>query len=269
MQALWGQCLQQLVDRNLTPDQIAAALPDMRVDLVLTAHPTEAKRTIVLEHHRNLYLLLVKRENQMWTPYEQLAIREEIKTLLSLLWRTGEIFLHKPDVAAERRNIMHYLSTVFPDVLPVLDRRLRQTWEHLGFDQALLRAPGSLPRFSVSTWVGGDRDGHPLVTADVTRESLDDLRLHGLLLLQRQLAALARQCSLSDHMQPPPARSATACNSWPRISGSVGCRRLTTSRRRRGDSWSGSCWRGFPWKVCTPKEDASRTTPDAIDDRTN
>src|SRR5471030_2567831 len=204
MQALWGQCLQQLVDRSLTPDQIAAALPDMRVDLVLTAHPTEAKRTIVLEHHRNLYILLVKRENQMWTPYEQLTIREEIKTLLSLLWRTGEIFLHKPDVAAERRNIMHYLSTVFPDVLPVLDLRLRQTWEHLGFDQELLRAPGSLPRFSVSTWVGGDRDGHPLVTADVTRQSLDDLRLHGLLLLQRQLAVLAKQCSLSDHMQPPP-----------------------------------------------------------------
>ena len=86
----------------------------MRVDLVLTAHPTEAQRTIVLEHHRNLYLLLVKRENRMWTPYEQRAIREEIKTLLSLLWRTGEIFLHKPDVAAERRNIMHYLYTVFP-----------------------------------------------------------------------------------------------------------------------------------------------------------
>ena len=141
MQALWGQCLQQLVDRGLTSEQIAAALPQMRVELVLTAHPTEAKRTIVLEHHRNLYLLLVKRENRMWTPYEQRAIREEIKTLLSLLWRTGEIFLHKPDVAAERRNIMHYLYTVFPEVLPGLDRRLRQTWEHLGFDAAVLRRP--------------------------------------------------------------------------------------------------------------------------------
>src|SRR5215510_6387917 len=54
MQALWGNCLQQLVDRNLTSEQIAAALPQMRVELVLTAHPTESKRTIVLEHHRNL-----------------------------------------------------------------------------------------------------------------------------------------------------------------------------------------------------------------------
>ena len=54
--------------------------------------------------------------------------------MLSLLWRTGEIFLQKPDVAAERRNIMHYLYTVFPEVLPVLDRRLRQTWAYVGFD---------------------------------------------------------------------------------------------------------------------------------------
>ena len=51
----------------------------MQVELVLTAHPTEAKRTIVLEHHRSLYLLLVKRENQVWTPNEQRAIRDEFE----------------------------------------------------------------------------------------------------------------------------------------------------------------------------------------------
>jgi phosphoenolpyruvate carboxylase len=133
MQALWGQCLQQLQERNLSDQQIAAALPRIRVELVLTAHPTEAKRSIVLEHHRNLYLLLVKRENQMWTPYEQHGIREEIKTLLTLLWRTGEIFLQKPNVASERRNIIHYLYTVFPDVLHVLDQRLQQAWAYLGW----------------------------------------------------------------------------------------------------------------------------------------
>jgi phosphoenolpyruvate carboxylase len=204
MQALWGQCLQQVRERHLDPHQIAEALPRMHLELVLTAHPTEARRTIVLEHHRSLYLLLVKRENQMWTPYEQRAIREEIKTVLSLLWRTGEIFLQKPDVAAERRNIMHYLYAVFPEVLPVLDRRLRQTWSYVGFDADMLRAPRSLPRFSLSTWVGGDGDGHPLVTAQVTRQTLEDLRLHGLLLIQHQLVGLARQSSLSDRVQQPP-----------------------------------------------------------------
>jgi phosphoenolpyruvate carboxylase len=161
MQALWGQCLQQIQEREISDRQIADALPQIQVELVLTAHPTEAKRAIVLEHHRTLYLLLVKRENQVWTPYEQHAIREEIKTVLTLLWRTGEIFLQKPDVASERRNIMHYLYAVFPEVLPVLDLRLRQAWEYCGFDANLLRLPHSLPRLRLGAWVGGDRDGHP------------------------------------------------------------------------------------------------------------
>ncbi|HUK33471.1 MAG TPA: phosphoenolpyruvate carboxylase, partial [Vicinamibacterales bacterium] len=205
MQALWGQCLRHMLDAGITPAQIATALPDMRVDLVLTAHPTEAKRTIVLEHHRSLYLALVKRENQMWTPYEQRAIRDEVKLLLALLWRTGEIFLHKPDVAAERRNILHYLAGVFPDVLPVVDRRLRQTWIDLALDPRELGGPDRLPCYRLSTWVGGDRDGHPLVTDAVTRDTLDELRVHALSLVRRHLEALMRGVSLSDRAQPPPA----------------------------------------------------------------
>jgi phosphoenolpyruvate carboxylase len=204
LQALWGQNLEQLRDRGLSSGEIAAALRRVQVELVLTAHPTEAKRTIVLEHHRSLYLLLVKRENQVWTPSEQQAIREEFKTLLSLLWRTSEIFQRKPDVADERRNVMHYLYNVFPDVLPALDARLRQSWAHLGFDAELLRGPDQLPRCRLGTWVGGDQDGHPLVTAEVTRQTLEDLRLHALLLQRRHLVTLSRQASLSDRLEPPP-----------------------------------------------------------------
>ena len=204
MQALWGQCLRQIQEREISDRQIADALPQIQVKLVLTAHPTEAKRTIVLEHHRRLYLLLVKRENQVWTPYEQHAIREEIKTVLTLLWRTGEIFLQKPDVASERRNIMHYLYSVFPEVLPVLDLRLRQAWEYCGFNTDLLRSPLCLPRLQLGTWVGGDRDGHPLVTAEVTRQTLGDLREHALELLRHQLSDLAHQLSLSDRFQQVP-----------------------------------------------------------------
>jgi phosphoenolpyruvate carboxylase len=204
MQALWGQCLADIHARGVHPADIARSLPDIRVELVLTAHPTEAKRTTVLEHYRDLYLLLVKRENKMWTPYEQQAIRDEFKALLSLLWRTDEVILQKPEVAAERRGIMHYLYTVFPEVLPVLDRRLQQAWELAPFDAAPLHPATGLPRLSLRTWVGGDRDGHPRVTADVTRETLKDLRLHSLLLLRRQLAELARRASLSGRLHPLP-----------------------------------------------------------------
>jgi len=231
---LWGQCLQQISERQISDRRIAAALPRIRVELVLTAHPTEAKRAIVLEHHRNLYVLLVKRENQMWTPYEQGAIREDMKTLLTLLWRTGEIFLQKPDVASERRNIIHYLYTVFPDVLPVLDLRLQQVWEYCGFAPELIRAPQSLPQLRLSTWVGGDRDGHPLVTAEVTRQTLSDLRLHALQLLQRQLTALAHQSSLSDRLQQPPP---TLCNYVTRLAVRLGERGQSVLQQDPEESW--------------------------------
>src|SRR5262252_493678 len=233
-QALWGHCLRQLEESGIDAHRIADALPRMSVDLVLTAHPTEAKRTVVLEHQRNLYLLLVKRENQMWTPYEQRTIREEVKTLLSLLWRTGEIFLQKPDVGADRRNIMHYLYTVFPDVVPVLDRRLRQAWEHLGHNPERLRSADSLPRLRLSTWVGGDRDGHPLVTSEVTRQTLEDLRLHALLLLERQLAALGPLVSLSDRAQQPPH---SLCNRVKQLVSELGDRGRQAAEAERDETW--------------------------------
>ncbi len=203
--ALWGDTLHQLHAQGLAAPVIAEALPRIRVEAVLTAHPTEAKRATVLEHHRALYLLLIKRADPRWTPYEQEAIRHEVLSLLTTLWRTGEIFLAKPDVAAERRNTIHYLRAVFPEVLAMLDQRLRQAWAAAGFDLALLADIDRLPQLRLGTWVGGDRDGHPFVTAEVTRETLAELRLQALGLIQDQLHTLARALSLSDQLQTPPA----------------------------------------------------------------
>jgi phosphoenolpyruvate carboxylase len=124
--------------------------------------------------------------------------------VLERLWRTGEIFLEKADVASEVRNVVHYLTAVFPDVLPLLDQRLRRAWRHMGWNAALLGGPAATPRLSFGTWVGGDRDGHPLVTAAVTRETLATLRRSGLDLVRRQLVRLAARVSLSDHLQAPP-----------------------------------------------------------------
>ena len=204
LSGLWPQNLQQLAEFGLTDQQIAKHLSNIHVEPVLTAHPTEAKRATVLEHHRRLYLSLVERENQMWTSAEQDKIREDIKANLELLWRTGEIYLEKPDVSSELRNIIHYLHNVFPTVLPVLDQRLRQAWQAMGFDPALMDEPQHLPRLSFGNWVGGDRDGHALVSAEITRETLQKLRQHALQLLKQQLTQLGSQISLSVYLQTPP-----------------------------------------------------------------
>lgn len=194
---LWSQNLALLKQHGLLDQQIAEELARTRVEPVLTAHPTEAKRYTVLEQHRQLYLLMVQLENQIWTPQEKRAIRDSIKAALERLWRTGEIYLDKPDVASEVRNVIHYLRHVFPAVLDTLDQQLVQAWVEAGCDPALLSGAANWPQLRFGTWVGGDRDGHPLVTSETTERTLLELRARALELLQEQLTALGQKLSLS------------------------------------------------------------------------
>ena len=127
---------------------------------MLTAHPTEAKRLAVLEQHRALYSLMVRRENQMWTPQEQEAIRNEIKVTLERLWRTGEVHRTKPGVAEERRNVIYYLQEVFPSVLNDVDSaaqtsldRCRISCRYVGFAQRPCPESGSAPGWAVTEMV--------------------------------------------------------------------------------------------------------------------
>jgi phosphoenolpyruvate carboxylase len=201
---LWGQQIRQLLEAGHPAEEITTWLPWLRVEPVLTAHPTEAKRRTVLDQHRQLYLLLVQLENTMWTPAERHELREEIKTALERLWRTGEMFLDKPTVEMERAGVLHHLVNIFPEALRRVDQRLREAWEAAGLDPRQIDHPGMLPRLRFGTWVGGDRDGHPLVTPEVTARSLDDYRLHGLIMLRGHLQRLGAAMSLSVLLQKPP-----------------------------------------------------------------
>lgn len=205
---LWGRMLANLEAAGHDAPAIARSLAGVRVEPVLTAHPTEAKRATVLEHYRTIYLSLVARENQMWTAAERHDIRRDVKAALERVWRTGDIFLERPEVADELRNVVHYLVRVFPEVIPRLDDRLRSAWEYAGFDPSLLDS-AALPRVSFGTWVGGDRDGHPFVTAAVTGETLNRLHEQAVTLIDTLLSELAMRLSLSDRLHEiPPAMAA-------------------------------------------------------------
>lgn len=202
----FGHTIQNLLASGLDAESIKAELPSIHLEPVFTAHPTEAKRATVLEQHRELYLHLVSRENQMWTPAEQNAIREQVKGVLERLWRTGEIFLAKPDIASERRGVLHYLRDVFPHVLSNIDRRLRDAWAaSTGRPAEELADIDCLPTLTFGNWVGGDRDGHDLVTATVTAQTLRDLREAALEILRNRLIQLGASLSLSRRLQDMPA----------------------------------------------------------------
>lgn len=199
---LLGRVLMTLRDNGMSEDQIAEALHRVEVEPVLTAHPTEAKRITVLELHRELYLNLVNRENSMWTPSERADLDARARAILERLWRTGEIYLSKPSVEMERQGIEYYLTQVFPSVLSNLDRRLRQAWKCVGFTPKTLES--HRPRLSIGTWVGGDRDGHPLVTPAVTEETLRSFRINALRMHKRGLEQLRAHLSLAESLQKVP-----------------------------------------------------------------
>jgi phosphoenolpyruvate carboxylase len=207
---LWGQALANLCSHGLDGEAIASRLHSIRIEPVLTAHPTEAKRLSVLDQHRAIYRLIQERERAAASSAETRRLAAQTRAALERLWRTGEILLSKPDLSDERRNVLYYLRDVFPSVLPRLQGRLRSAWESAGLDPALLDAPGKLPRFRFGTWVGGDRDGHPGVTPTVTAETLDRLRVNALIVLHRELVKLTETLTLSGYMQPLPPAMAEA-----------------------------------------------------------
>ncbi len=171
-------------------------MPNVLVEPVLTAHPTEAKRTVVLQEYRKLYLLLVKRENPIYTRNERADIRQEIKLILHRAWHVGEIYIEKPRLASELDNILYYLTHVFPDVTMMLDKRLRHAWKESGFDPTVLNDSDLLPVLSFGNWVGGDRDGHPLVTPEITKNTVEKLRIHAFYIIKNELKALAQKLSI-------------------------------------------------------------------------
>ncbi len=198
---LWARSLNDAMSEGISEKEILDELKLIDVEPVLTAHPTEAKRATVLEHHRELYLLLVQMENSMYSRQEIRNIRGNIKLALYRLWKTGEIYLEKPDVSSELRNIKHYLVNVFPEVIPIVDRRLEQAFDQMGGDVERLKSEHAYPKLRFGNWVGGDRDGHPLVTAEITKETLLVLRLNAFVVIRRKLVELVRKMSFSHDLE--------------------------------------------------------------------
>ena len=96
---LWGRYLAALKKNGASAQDIAKALLQVRVEPVLTAHPTEAKRLTVLEQHRVLFQLIEMRQRNGLTPSAEKSLRNRTKATLERLWRTGEILLVKPQIS--------------------------------------------------------------------------------------------------------------------------------------------------------------------------
>ncbi len=163
--------------RGLDAQALRRLLERVSIGLVVTAHPTEATRRTVLASLRALYDLLDRRENPLLSPKEEEEIRRDIKEILTVLWQTSEVRSTSVRPLDEVRQSLFYFDETIFDVLPEvhaqLERELLAHFPQLGQGDEPFRLP-CLLRFR--SWVGGDRDGNPHVTADVTREALRHYR---------------------------------------------------------------------------------------------
>ncbi len=186
--------------RGIEASELRGQLASMRIRPVITAHPTEAKRVTVLEKHRRIYRLLVDLEQPRWTNRERAALIDQLRDEIELLWMTGELRLEKPSVDQEVAWGLHFFhETLFdgvPELLKKLDRALHQFYAGENFPLTQF--------FQFGSWIGGDRDGNPFVTNDVTRRALAENALASLRHYAERLSVLLERLSITERALPPP-----------------------------------------------------------------
>jgi phosphoenolpyruvate carboxylase len=179
---------------------MAELLRTLRIELVLTAHPTEAKRRTVLSKHQRIGGLLRRLQDADLLPRERTEARAGLQAEITALWLTDRARTTRPAVTDEVRTGLYFVDEVFWDLVPRIDADLEAALaQHY---PGLLAPPAWL---TVASWIGGDRDGNPSVVTAVTAETL---RLHRGLAVERHRRSvqdLARRLSVSGRRCPPPA----------------------------------------------------------------
>lgn len=212
----WAQALCRLKSSGETSDHLAATLPTLRVEPVLTAHPTEARRRSILACMQEIHGILLERGGKSGHDGSDRERCDHLKTVLERWWRTEEVRTQRPTVDMEREGVIHCLAGSMARSIAETDRRLRDAWQIAGFGPGGPVHPAVRPVLSFGTWVGGDRDGHPLVTPDVTAQSLVLYRSAARQLLASGLEKLASHLTLSRRYHGTPAELEKWLPEWRR-----------------------------------------------------
>ncbi len=172
---------------------LASVLERLEVRPVFTAHPTEARRASVLAHLRAVAELLAVRDDPQATPETRRRATEGLLAEITALWQTDEVRARRPTPLDEVQTGLYYLERSAWAVAPVLFRDLQEAVQDYAPE-----ARGSVrPFVRFGSWMGADRDGHPLVTVEVTERTLELQRARVLRLYREEVAALARELSVS------------------------------------------------------------------------
>lgn len=199
------KALRQLKEEGIPTADILAAASRLSVGPTLTAHPTEAKRVTVLEIHRRIYRTLVSLETHRWTPRERAALTEDIRAEIDLLWMTGELRRERPSLDDEIDWGLQFFRDSLYQAVPELYDRFNEAVAPFGGASGASGAKEAQPCIRFHSWIGGDRDGNPNVTAQATARALSRGRAAVLREYGRGLAEAAARISISSAIVALPA----------------------------------------------------------------
>lgn len=191
----FAQVIALAANEGVSADQLQNVLEKSSIFPTITAHPTEAKRVTVLEIHHRIYMLLKQLEKDRTTPREREMLKLKVRDEIDLLWLTGEIRLEKPSVQQEISWGMHFFKeSLYEGVVQLyseLDRVLNTYYPDQNFN---------IPAFfQFGSWIGGDRDGNPFVTTEVTEHAVTQSAKATLQHYLAELKELGSYLSIANH----------------------------------------------------------------------
>ncbi|MBB6364116.1 phosphoenolpyruvate carboxylase [Acinetobacter lwoffii] len=154
--------------QEISADTLYQQICELKIELVLTAHPTEVSRRTLIQKYDGINNALSKFDQQKLTPRERQAVLADLKQLISSAWQTDEIRQHRPTPIDEAKWGFTTIEQTLWNAIPKFIRELNgmvqaQCGQNLPLDVAPVR---------FASWMGGDRDGNPNVTHTVTQEVL-------------------------------------------------------------------------------------------------
>lgn len=191
----FAETLRALVGGGVPADEAAALVNRTALKPVFTAHPTEATRRSVLEKLAEIAQATAARNSERATPSDRARIDRRINELLEAVWQTDEIRPRRPDPIDEARFVRYYLDQTIREAMPALLDSIAAGVRAIGEEPAPAHSP-----IRFGSWVGGDRDGNPNVTPEMTEAVLLQQRRESLEILQDQVRELASQLSVGSQV---------------------------------------------------------------------
>ena len=162
------QLLEKFKQQDISADTLFKQICELNIELVLTAHPTEVSRRTLIQKYDGINDCLFKVDQQKLTPRERDTVLQELKQLICSAWQTDEIRQHRPTPVDEAKWGFTTIEQTLWNAVPKFVRQLDDMVEvHCG-----KRLPLSIAPVRFASWMGGDSDGNPNVTHQITQEVL-------------------------------------------------------------------------------------------------